>query len=129
MIPIDKKATIKNARRFLSGEFQQYKDLSQARFSVPYAIPSGVAVSGGIMDSMERKQVNGLDPSMVVDAVLDTLNKMKADNSKLLKLRYVDNVRVVDLAYRIGYSERGTYKLLNNALYEFGLLYGLIAWE
>ena len=128
MIPINKKATIKNARRFLGGEFQQYKDLSQARFSIPYAMPSGVAVSGGAIDTVEKKQVNGLDPSMIVDTVLDTLNKMKADNAKLLKLRYVDNVRVVDLAYRIGYSERGTYKLLNNALYEFGLLFGLIVW-
>ena len=128
MIPIDEKATIKKARQFLANDFQQFKALSLSRYNMPSGMPAGVAVSGGMIDTMERKQVKGLDAVAVVDAVRDALEKMRPDNKKLIELRYINGVRVVDIALRIGYSERGTYKLINQALLEFGLLYGLIVW-
>ena len=126
MIPIDEKATIKKARQFLANDFQQFKVLALSRYNMPSGMPSLVAGSGGMIDTMERKQVKGLDA--VVDAVRDALEKMRPDNAKLIELRYINGVRVVDIALRIGYSERGTYKLINQALLEFGLLYGLIVW-
>ena len=128
MIPIDEKATIKKARQFLANDFQQFKALSLSRYNMPSGMPSLVAGSGGMIDTMERKQVKGLDAVAVVDAVRDALEKMRPDNAKLIELRYINGVRVVDIALRIGYSERGTYKLINQALLEFGLLYGLIVW-
>ena len=128
MIPIDEKATIKKARQFLANDFQQFKALASSRYNMPSVMPSLVAVSGGMIDTMERKQVKGLDAVAVVDAVRDALEKMRPDNAKLIELRYINGVRVVDIALRIGYSERGTYKLINQALLEFGLLYGLIVW-
>ena len=128
MIPIDEKATIKKARQFLANDFQQFKALSLSRYNMPSGMPSGVAVSGGMIDTMERKQVKGLDAVAVVDAVRDALEKMRPDNAKLIELKYINGVRVVDIACRIGYSERGTYKLINQALLEFGMLYGLIVW-
>lgn len=128
MIPIDEKATIKKARQFLANDFQQFKVLALSRYNMPSGMPSLVAGSGGMIDTMERKQVKGLDAVAVVDAVRDALEKMRPDNAKLIELRYINGVRVVDIALRIGYSERGTYKLINQALLEFGLLYGLIVW-
>ena len=128
MIPIDEKATIKKARQFLANDFQQFKALALSRYNMPSGMPSLVAGSGGMIDTMERKQVKGLDAVAVVDAVRDALEKMRPDNAKLIELKYINGVRVVDIALRIGYSERGTYKLINQALLEFGMLYGLIVW-
>ena len=128
MIPIDEKATIKKARQFLANDFQQFKVLALSRYNMPSGMPSLVAVSGGAVDTVEKRQVAGVDAVAVVDAVRDTLGKMRPDNAKLIELKYINGVRVVDIALRIGYSERGTYKLINQALLEFGMLYGLIVW-
>lgn len=128
MLAIDEKATIKNARNFFKNDLEKYRALSLSRYAIPSRMPAGVSVSGGMIDTMERKQVKGLDAVAVVDAVRDALEKMQPDNRKLLELKYLQKVKVIDIAYRTGYSERAIYKKINQALLEFGLLYGLIVW-
>lgn len=128
MLAIDEKATIKNTRNFFKNDLEKYRALSLSRYAMPSGMPAGVAVSGGMIDTMERKQVKGLDAVATVDQVRDAMDKMQPDNRKLLELKYLQKIRVVDIAYRTGYSERAIYKKINQALLEFSLLYGLIVW-
>lgn len=129
MIPIDEKATIKKARQFLANDFQQFKALSLSRYNIPSGMPSGVAVSGGMIDTMERKQVKGLDAVAVVDAVRDALEKMRPDNKKLLELKYFSHLSILELCERLGYGHTTIATKLNQALLEFGLIFGLAVFR
>ena len=129
MISIDEKATIKKARQFLANDFQQFKALSLSRYNMPSGMPSGVAVSGGMIDTMERKQVKGLDAVAVVDAVRDALEKMRPDNKKLLELKYFSHLSILELCERLGYGHSTVATKLNRALLEFGLIFGLAVFK
>lgn len=129
MIPIDEKATIKKARQFLANDFQQFKALALSRYNMPSGMPAGVAVSGGMIDTMERKQVAGVDAVATVDQVRDALEKMQADNRKLLELKYFSHLSILDLCERLGYGHTTIATKLNQALLEFGLIFGLAVFK
>ena len=129
MLAIDEKATIKNARNFFRNDLEKYQALSLSRYAIPSSMPAGVAVSGGMIDTMERKQVKGLDAVATVDQVRDAMDKMQADNRKLLELKYFSRLSILDLCDRLGYGHSTVATKLNQALLEFGLIFGLAVFK
>ena len=129
MLAIDEKATIKNARNFFRNDLEKYRALSLSRYAISSSMPAGVAVSGGMIDTMERKQVKGLDAVATVDQVRDAMDKMQADNRKLLELKYFSRLSILDLCERLGYGHSTVATKLNQALLEFGLIFGLAVFK
>lgn len=129
MLAIDEKATIKNARNFFKNDLEKYRVLSLSRYAIQSSMPTGVAVSGGMIDTMERKQVKGLDAVAIVDQVRDAMDKMQADNRKLLELKYFSRLSILDLCERLGYGHSTVATKLNRALLEFGLIFGLAVFK
>ena len=129
MLAIDEKATIKNARNFFRNDLEKYRVLSLSRYAIQSGMPAGVAVSGGMIDTMERKQIAGVDAVATVDQVRDALEKMQADNRKLLELKYFSHLSILDLCERLGYGHTTIATKLNQALLEFGLIFGLAVFK
>lgn len=129
MLAIDEKATIKNARNFFRNDLEKYRVLSLSRYAIPSSMPTGVAVSGGMIDTMERKQVAGVDAVATVDQVRDAMDKMQVNNRKLLELKYFSRLSILDLCERLGYGHTTIATKLNQALLEFGLIFGLTIFK
>ncbi|WP_027826310.1 hypothetical protein [Ligilactobacillus saerimneri] len=129
MLAIDEKATIKNARNFFRNDLEKYQALSLSRYTIQSGMPAVVAVSGGLLDQAERTQITGVDAVATVDQVRDAMDKMQADNRKLLELKYFSRLSILDLCERLGYGHSTVATKLNQALLEFGLIFGLAVFK
>lgn len=122
---INKTQTIKNTRRFLGKDFQNYiaySGLSRLNLSSPILDPTGVGGSSGV-NGIETKSIVNLNAEFAVKAVCDTINSCSSSPRRpykqILQMKYIKELLDYEIWINLGYEKTNYYTLRSRAYIEF----------
>ncbi|ATP35088.1 ArpU family phage packaging/lysis transcriptional regulator [Ligilactobacillus salivarius] len=123
---IDIKKTIENVKYFFKVKYDKLLMLA-SEDQLQGIRYDKLKVSSSPINNIESTQLKRIKAQGYLNNINQCINSLDPLKAKVLRYRLIDNKMMIEVESIIGYSHKSTYRIFNNACYEFAQRLKLLA--